>query len=297
MSLPSGPLHPAASLPASKGWCLRQSPTERLPAVGKNSWNFRNLFFVLDSPTRSIYASVPIIYIPLRLPENAIISQVSANNSQSCLFYYHQVIQLNQTIVTDTRAIMAGPRRSRTLPNDAAVARLLYSIVKQANLKGVSQDSRCLVQETDHELTLPFLSHQVDWQIIANELGINKGHAARMRFLRFKQQMEGIPKKPRHSSSPAKKDFGKKCQNRSLAIEQGGIHTKDDEEALQGVDVLSTIKKEPKVKLEAISESIPKVKMEAVEGFTTLWPIDDQELVVIDPMILGGAKEEQPMLQ
>lgn len=41
---------------------------------------------------------------------------------------------------------------------------------------------------------------QVDWNEVAGNLGISNGHAARMRYSRFKQQMEGIhppPRKPR----------------------------------------------------------------------------------------------------
>lgn len=40
--------------------------------------------------------------------------------------------------------------------------------------------------------------------MVASQLGITNGHAARMRFSRFKQQMEGIPTTPRkpRSSGP-----------------------------------------------------------------------------------------------
>lgn len=39
---------------------------------------------------------------------------------------------------------------------------------------------------------------QIDWQTVADEVGITNGHAARMRFSRFKQQMEGNYPTRRH---------------------------------------------------------------------------------------------------
>ena len=41
------------------------------------------------------------------------------------------------------------------------------------------------------------LMTQIDWNLVASQLEISNGHAARMRFSRFKQQMEGITSTPR----------------------------------------------------------------------------------------------------
>lgn len=44
-----------------------------------------------------------------------------------------------------------------------------------------------------HSLTLKW----IDWNLVASQLDITNGHAARMRFSRFKQHMEGVPPIPR----------------------------------------------------------------------------------------------------
>ena len=68
---------------------------------------------------------------------------------------------------------MASLRRSKTLSPDGQTARFLYTILKQLDLKAI------------------------DWNLVADSLNITNGHAARMRFSRFKQHMEGIPTQPR----------------------------------------------------------------------------------------------------
>lgn len=47
------------------------------------------------------------------------------------------------------------------------------------------------------------LTIQIDWNLVAAQLEISNGHAARMRFSRFKQQMEGVTSTPR-ASKPKK---------------------------------------------------------------------------------------------
>jgi hypothetical protein len=78
---------------------------------------------------------------------------------------------------------MASLRRSKALSPDGQTARFLYTILKQLDLK------------------------TIDWNLVANGLDITNGHAARMRFSRFKQHMEGIPTQPR--TPRPKKDGGK----------------------------------------------------------------------------------------
>ena len=41
--------------------------------------------------------------------------------------------------------------------------------------------------------------------MVSDELGITNGHAARMRFSRFKQHMEGVPPTPRKTPQPRSK--------------------------------------------------------------------------------------------
>ncbi|KAI9842211.1 MAG: hypothetical protein M1837_007424 [Sclerophora amabilis] len=59
------------------------------------------------------------------------------------------------------------------MPSDAAHAKFLYTILKQLDLKSI------------------------DWPAVAAQLEITNGHAARMRFSRFKQHMEGVVPSPR----------------------------------------------------------------------------------------------------
>ncbi|KAL4916097.1 hypothetical protein BDW62DRAFT_212254 [Aspergillus aurantiobrunneus] len=76
-------------------------------------------------------------------------------------------------------------RRSRTMPIDSPTAKFLYTIIKQLDLKGI------------------------DWALVASQLEISNGHAARMRYHRFRNQMEGINptqrKKPANKSPPSSK--------------------------------------------------------------------------------------------
>ncbi|KAL1968683.1 hypothetical protein VTN77DRAFT_1509 [Rasamsonia byssochlamydoides] len=82
---------------------------------------------------------------------------------------------------------MATLRRSKTMPADGQTAKFLYTILKQLDLKSV------------------------DWNLVASQLEISNGHAARMRFSRFRQHMEGIPTVPRTSrpKKPTKPESSK----------------------------------------------------------------------------------------
>ncbi|KAB8233472.1 hypothetical protein ETB97_000691 [Aspergillus alliaceus] len=74
---------------------------------------------------------------------------------------------------------MSTVRRSKAMPTDGPTVKFLYTIIKQLDLKSI------------------------DWSLVANQLEISNGHAARMRYSRFKQQMEGTTSTPR-SSRPKK---------------------------------------------------------------------------------------------
>ncbi|PYI03806.1 hypothetical protein BO78DRAFT_431857 [Aspergillus sclerotiicarbonarius CBS 121057] len=77
------------------------------------------------------------------------------------------------TTSPSTQTPPTTPRRSRAMPIDGPTVKFLYTIIKQLDLKSI------------------------DWSLVATELGISNGHAARMRYSRFKQQMEGIVPTPR----------------------------------------------------------------------------------------------------
>ncbi|KAL4999283.1 hypothetical protein BDV10DRAFT_184446 [Aspergillus recurvatus] len=70
-------------------------------------------------------------------------------------------------------------RRSKTMPIDSPTAKFLYTIIKQLDLKGI------------------------DWSLVASQLEISNGHAARMRYHRFRNQMEGY--QPQQRKRPANK--------------------------------------------------------------------------------------------
>ncbi len=63
------------------------------------------------------------------------------------------------------------------MPTDGATAKFLYTILKQLDLKSI------------------------DWTTVAAALEITNGHAARMRFSRFKQAMEGVVPAPRRRTT------------------------------------------------------------------------------------------------
>ena len=66
--------------------------------------------------------------------------------------------------------------------------------------------------------------YQIDWAEVANEINITNGHAARMRFSRFKQHMEGaVPstRKPRETHQQKKVKTQKKSKR-----EEGGNDAK-----------------------------------------------------------------------
>ncbi|KAL2004822.1 hypothetical protein VTN00DRAFT_3095 [Thermoascus crustaceus] len=79
---------------------------------------------------------------------------------------------------------MASLRRSKTMPGDGQTSKFLYTIIKQLDLK------------------------TIDWNLVASQLDISNGHAARMRFSRFRQHMEGIQSTPRPKRTTNKSEKG-----------------------------------------------------------------------------------------
>lgn len=106
---------------------------------------------------------------------------------------------LNLTLLFSL-AMSAGMRRSKAMPTDGPTAKFLYAIIKQLDLKSVSVLRR-------GNAGLLILFQQIDWNMVAASLEISNGHAARMRYSRFRQQMEGTTSTPR--GSRPKKNAGK----------------------------------------------------------------------------------------
>ena len=101
-------------------------------------------------------------------------------------------------------------RKSQAMTNDNAIVRLLYAILSQKCLKDVS-----IPPLSNHPNALKFFlkkkkTIQIDWNKVASDpvlqQEITNGHAARMRYSRFKKQIEGTasPRKPRNPNSPRK---------------------------------------------------------------------------------------------
>ncbi|KPI40051.1 uncharacterized protein AB675_11517 [Cyphellophora attinorum] len=82
----------------------------------------------------------------------------------------------------------APPKRSRAQPTADGQTQFLYLILKQLDLKAVN------------------------WQEVADGIGIKNGHAARMRWSRFKAQTEGLP-----TQSQKKSQKKKDCEGKAMA--------------------------------------------------------------------------------
>lgn len=85
---------------------------------------------------------------------------------------------------------MASLRRSKVLSPDGQTARFLYTIIKQLDLKAI------------------------DWNEVASGLDITNGHAARMRYSRFKAQIEGLPTQSKLRAPRPKKDVSAATNSR-----------------------------------------------------------------------------------
>lgn len=84
----------------------------------------------------------------------------------------------------------ASSRRGKAIDTDGPTPKFLYAILKQLDLKSVRMDPKAKTSHYVLSILIANLS-QVDWNLIASQLEISNGHAARMRYSRFRQQMEG----------------------------------------------------------------------------------------------------------
>ena len=133
------------------------------------------------------------------------------------------------------------------MPTDGAISKFLYVIMKQLDLKSVS----CSSAGTDgHHTEFP---SQIDWQQVADQLDITNGHAARMRYSRFKQQMEGVPPAARKArtatprqkkAKPDKSDKKDKKQTEPTEEHQAPIFKVEKEEDVEEMPDVEPIVKE-----------------------------------------------------
>ncbi|KAL4960309.1 uncharacterized protein BDV14DRAFT_204840 [Aspergillus stella-maris] len=74
-------------------------------------------------------------------------------------------------------ALASVNRRNKAIPTDSAPARFFYAMLRQLDLKNI------------------------DWNLVASENEISNGHAARMRYHRFRNQIENIQPQKRKSKA------------------------------------------------------------------------------------------------
>lgn len=170
------------------------------------------------------------------------------------------------------------------MPTDGHIAKFLYTILKQLDLKTVNKS-----REETSEAPLTLLQ-QIDWQAVAGQLDITNGHAARMRFSRFKQQMEGVPVSPRkpRATAPRQKRAKPDKPDKSASAEKEAkqepqldpqpsvkAESGDALEPMEGVEptvkVETIIKSEPGIIPEPVVKAEPVVKEELRDGDSGIW--------------------------
>jgi len=121
------------------------------------------------------------------------------------------------------------------MPTDKQNVEFIWSIVKQLEVKQVSPDhssTPTLLFTNNH-------THQIDWTTVASSNSISNGHAARMRFHRLRQAMEGTKSKVRATRKPASANKNISKTSSRKAKDAGMVKAKkfaeisdDDEEPL-----------------------------------------------------------------
>ncbi|KFY38087.1 hypothetical protein V494_04510 [Pseudogymnoascus sp. VKM F-4513 (FW-928)] len=84
------------------------------------------------------------------------------------------------------------------MPSEAQMAKFMYYIVKQLDVRSV------------------------DWNLVASDMEITNGHAARMRFARFKNQMEGTVPKARAPRDKSRAPKAKRAKTKDEKKEEDG---------------------------------------------------------------------------
>ncbi|MCJ1382721.1 hypothetical protein MMC17_005834 [Xylographa soralifera] len=177
------------------------------------------------------------------------------------------------------------------MPNDSATSRFLYTILKQLDHKSVVHPRTSPTYSTD--------ILQIDWNTVASDLEITNGHAARMRFSRFKQHMEGIPPTPRKPRSEVRqhkrvkteknaKAVGKRPKTENSAMKYESMDQQLPTNVHDEIDNGFNVKDEPFPKLDPFLEPEPLIKPES--------SIKPEPLVKEEPMDdwLYAAEETDP---
>ncbi|KIV91941.1 hypothetical protein PV10_06428 [Exophiala mesophila] len=126
---------------------------------------------------------------------------------------------------------MAALRRGKNHASDPLTPVFLYSILKQLDLK------------------------PIDWQAVADQIGISNGHAARMRYSRMKSQLEGIPPppkviKPKKTADTKTASKDKTAGKRQLLAEEEERLSKDKDLAAGTMSTGPTVYRSKRAKIE-----------------------------------------------
>lgn len=132
---------------------------------------------------------------------------------------------------------MASLRRSKVLSPDGQTAKFLYTIIKQLDLK------------------------TIDWNEVASGLEITNGHAARMRYSRFKAQIEGLPTQTKPRAPRPKKDPSAAAKGKAKN-KPGYEPGKVDDLMVDEDDGDGDVKMEQDVEHGIKQEGVPRIKQE-----------------------------------
>ena len=149
------------------------------------------------------------------------------------------------------------------------------------------------------DIVLKFPS-QIDWQQVANQLDITNGHAARMRYSRFKQQMEGVQPTarkartatPRQKKAKPDKSEKDKKQTEEHQVPIFKVEKEEDVDEMPGV--------EPTVKEEYFLKPEPVIKTELGGEEDGTWSPDGtvafgvMQQMPLDPTALADHAYLQP---
>jgi hypothetical protein len=133
---------------------------------------------------------------------------------------------------------MASQRRTKNFATDPQTPLFLYAILKQLDLRSI------------------------DWNEVADGLGISNGHAARMRYSRMRSQFTGLSSQPK-PPKPKKEDGGESKSSKSKAKHNKRLLLEEENERMAN--------HQPAVPHRMQQESDPKrIKMEP-QSFVNPW--------------------------
>ncbi|KAI9883815.1 MAG: hypothetical protein M1823_004399 [Watsoniomyces obsoletus] len=152
-------------------------------------------------------------------------------------------------------------------------SKFLYTILKQLDMKSI------------------------DWATVATQLGITNGHAARMRFSRFKQAMEGVVPAPRKRTTGGGSNTSNSHRSRRVKTEKAikaekadamkaeadaegeAAEGKTDPKVNNGIDVIKT---EPQQQQQQ-QQDVPSPSSFSPRGITTPVEMTTSTTTIIKP--------------